>query len=517
MTFTPSRMSEAEAHQELLLLDSRVLGTSVEYFLDRFRRRDIVHLDVLTQFSQLLTETRVCAGRVVQLGRILTNEILEFIEREPEVPSGPQLNVALQTLIEFVPYLAPLLATAATEASHQGYGDALASTTFMDDLNRKGRIFFRRFADVLNLNRDFLVGQTSVNLDVVTFEEPSMFELDTSENPFDLDDVNSVSPATQTVVKFLVKIALCKGKLSDEDKQFIGQVLTQVGESITQPQLEQLAADSMREPLEAILKPVENQAQLFKERLLLAGMLVTATDGRVEKIEKKVLAQALPALNISQTRYSEIAKDALTLIRSGRLADAKAAVTGPPAGGTAMPSAPSPSPKPGHVPAIAEATVKRPLGPDQPFPTPAQTEKLVAPQRSVQSGRTIPSKPSPASPAPRTKSDSAAPESTVDKQTTAVVWRCPACHMPQFKEYDECPQCGVIVSKFNQRHARETGIPNEPEYIDIPPDPVDEKIPAPKAQATPEPRAASIPVCSSCGEALIPGAKFCTSCGCRVA
>ncbi len=29
-----------------------------------------------------------------------------------------------------------------------------------------------------------------------------------------------------------------------------------------------------------------------------------------------------------------------------------------------------------------------------------------------------------------------------------IMRRCPACGMPQFKEFDECPQCGVIVSKF---------------------------------------------------------------------
>jgi uncharacterized membrane protein YebE (DUF533 family) len=512
--FTPSRMSEAEALEELLLLDSRVLGTSNEYYLDRFRRRDIVHSDVLAQFSKLLTETRVCAGRVIQLGRILTNEILDFIEREPDLPSGPQLSVSLQVLIEFVPFLAPHLATIITEVGHQGYTDTLAATAFMDDLSRKGRIFFRRFADILNLNRDFLVGQAGASLDVVTFEEPAMFELDTADNPFDLDDMNAISPATQTVVKFLVKIALCKGTLSDEDKQFIGQVLSQVGESITQPQFEQLAADSLREPMGTILKPVENQAQLFKERMLLAGMLLTATDGRVEKIEKKALAQALPALNISQTRYAEIAKDALTLIRSGRL-NAKGAIPGAPTGRMAIPSAASPALNQGEVPAIAEATTPRPIGSDRPAPPPTlQQEISTAPKRSSYPTQApIPDR----SPITEPKNHSADRESSVGTQTTAVVWRCPACHMPQFKKYDECPQCGVIVSKFNQRHPRDAGIPSEPEYIDIPPDPVDERIPDPATPKTPEPRAASAPACRSCGEALIPGAKFCTSCGCRVA
>jgi outer membrane protein assembly factor BamB len=32
------------------------------------------------------------------------------------------------------------------------------------------------------------------------------------------------------------------------------------------------------------------------------------------------------------------------------------------------------------------------------------------------------------------------------------VHRCPACNMPQLFEFDECPQCGVIVSKFKKKY-----------------------------------------------------------------
>ncbi len=35
-------------------------------------------------------------------------------------------------------------------------------------------------------------------------------------------------------------------------------------------------------------------------------------------------------------------------------------------------------------------------------------------------------------------------------------WKCPACGLPQFKPFDECPQCGVIVAKFRV-HQRAAG------------------------------------------------------------
>lgn len=40
--------------------------------------------------------------------------------------------------------------------------------------------------------------------------------------------------------------------------------------------------------------------------------------------------------------------------------------------------------------------------------------------------------------------------------TTPVAWKCPACGAAQTREYAECPQCGVIIAKFQSRHS-ETG------------------------------------------------------------
>ena len=33
------------------------------------------------------------------------------------------------------------------------------------------------------------------------------------------------------------------------------------------------------------------------------------------------------------------------------------------------------------------------------------------------------------------------------ERKVAVVWRCPACGMPQDRAYEECPHCGVVVAK----------------------------------------------------------------------
>jgi|SRR5271157_1221986 len=34
------------------------------------------------------------------------------------------------------------------------------------------------------------------------------------------------------------------------------------------------------------------------------------------------------------------------------------------------------------------------------------------------------------------------------ERTMNVVWKCPACGKPQTREFEECPECGVIAEKF---------------------------------------------------------------------
>ena len=40
----------------------------------------------------------------------------------------------------------------------------------------------------------------------------------------------------------------------------------------------------------------------------------------------------------------------------------------------------------------------------------------------------------------------------MSEEPTIKVFKCPACNMPQPKPFDECPQCGVIVSKYEKAH-----------------------------------------------------------------
>ncbi len=77
----------------------------------------------------------------------------------------------------------------------------------------------------------------------------------------------------------------------------------------------------------------------------------------------------------------------------------------------------------------------------------------------------------------------------VQKTVDLVIFRCPACGMPQFSEFDECPQCGVIVSKFKRGKAEPSSAPEKaPEQ----PSTIPEKAEAPVGRERPASRTVTI-------------------------
>lgn len=106
-------------------------------------------------------------------------------------------------------------------------------------------------------------------------------------------------------------------------------------------------------------------------------------------------------------------------------------------------------------------------------------------------------------------------------QKKGADWHCPACHMPQAHEFEECPQCGIIVAKFKEK------LPHEPEppaivnsqeegFIEVPP-PEPETKASPSESPPPVPKVPDPnPKCPGCSFVLPLDAKFCPSCGTKV-
>ncbi|MCL4552510.1 MAG: M50 family metallopeptidase, partial [Candidatus Marsarchaeota archaeon] len=59
-----------------------------------------------------------------------------------------------------------------------------------------------------------------------------------------------------------------------------------------------------------------------------------------------------------------------------------------------------------------------------------------------------------------------------------VAWKCPACGAAQTREYAECPQCGVIVAKFQSRQSGTGDAERQPETFLSQPTPLPSDAPS---------------------------------------
>jgi hypothetical protein len=498
-------MSTPEAHLELTLMSSRVAGLFEEAFFDRFRRRRLTDSDVLTAIGALIRETRVCGGTSVAFGKVIVSEILEFLERDPEFPSGLQLECSLKSLSRMVPSLAPKLAQISIVVESKSFGKLYQTTRFADDLQRRADIFFNPLADILNLTRDMLLGDDSCKLP--GFDEPTPFDLDLSENPFDLEDATEINPVHSGIVKFLMRLSLAEGDLHDAEQRFISSAMDKLGETLSQSQIDRLISDASTESMEQILSAFKHQSGVFKEKLLMAGMLLSASDGQVKSLEKKLLVQAATWLGISRSRYSEIGADAIRLIKQGSPALGESlAESGSHAGNLLRSSLSAPVPARNEQMLQISDTQERPISETAPI---TGSLAIAADSNPV---KTLPEsdRPTPRSRPPITKT---APPF---KPTPPKMWWCPACNLPQFFQFDECPQCGIIVSKYRGGASRQVNaLSLSDEIIEIPP----AAVPSNEEDAresVPESCDSGPGRCTACNHPLLQTAKFCPMCGTKV-
>jgi hypothetical protein len=507
--------STPTAHLELILMDSRVAAMPDEHFLDRFRRRDLLQVEVLSRIALLLQETRVCGGKSIHLGKVIIEEWLQFIERTPELASGLQLMAAVQVLSESVPFVAHLLVPLRAEVESQGYGEAFRGSGFVTHLYRQAGIYFKRLADILNLTQGMLA-EASEGALADNFETPDLFALDYSENPFDLDDLSNMSPTTRAAAKFLVVLALSESGFCEAEQAFLKRMMGDAGESLSPSQFQRLVSEPSQEPLDKILSPVEHQSAVWKEKLLMSGMLMVAADGKAQIIEKKLLAQACRCLEISSDRYKQIAQDAISMMKSYRMIAAQAAGReAVSAKGQAELLPPVSSWE--HTRAQTNVSVGQtgedrflciPASPDEPV----VMESIETPQQQSSAPPAPPIEPEPEPEQPVCRS---APSSSSPPRQQQL-WVCPACSMPQFQEFAECPQCGIIVEKYLEKRGGSSRYPETRSHVTFSPD--EQSLPRPlPAEAVPaEPEPNSSRFCTHCGEALQASDKFCCSCGNRV-
>jgi hypothetical protein len=114
-------------------------------------------VELLTRLEALWAETRVIAGEIVAIGRIVISEIIAFFKSNPRLTVGIALGAAVGLLIGAIPFIGPLLAPIAMVLGPI-YGAGIGATAQRGSASASplagamalARNFFELFVAILN-------------------------------------------------------------------------------------------------------------------------------------------------------------------------------------------------------------------------------------------------------------------------------------------------------------------------------------------------------------------------------
>lgn len=73
--------------------------------------------EVVTRLKELWEKTKVVAGEIIAVGKIIVQKILEFLKSNPKLTIGLAIGAAVSVLIAGIPLIGPLLEPVATVVS----------------------------------------------------------------------------------------------------------------------------------------------------------------------------------------------------------------------------------------------------------------------------------------------------------------------------------------------------------------------------------------------------------------
>ncbi len=153
-------ITSTEAKLELMILNSQTNQ------LDWVDMATLLHsrgapLELVTRTEDLWEKTKIIAGKVVNIGRVIIMKIWEFIKANPHMIIGAILGAAFGALVGMIPFIGPLLAPIAmTIGMLNGHRlDKIAEGqrvqySIIEDLITVAKRFFRLIADIFLALRD---------------------------------------------------------------------------------------------------------------------------------------------------------------------------------------------------------------------------------------------------------------------------------------------------------------------------------------------------------------------------
>jgi hypothetical protein len=98
---------------ELTLMNGEVADSSFDTVVVEAIDRGLPP-EIITRLKELWDKTKVIAGEIVSVGKIIVQKILEFLKSNPQLTIGLAIGAAVSVLIAGIPIIGPLLAPLST-------------------------------------------------------------------------------------------------------------------------------------------------------------------------------------------------------------------------------------------------------------------------------------------------------------------------------------------------------------------------------------------------------------------
>ena len=157
-------LTTADATFELFDLNSDVHNLEWVDIVTLLNNRG-AKLELVTRMQELWEKTKIIAGEVVNIGRILVLKIWEFIKANPNLFLGVAIGAAIGALVGLIPFigqiLAPIaIAIGATVGALAGHrldkieGGETVTGSIFEDIITLAKRFFKLLADIFMALKD---------------------------------------------------------------------------------------------------------------------------------------------------------------------------------------------------------------------------------------------------------------------------------------------------------------------------------------------------------------------------
>lgn len=165
------------AQLKLGILNAQATQMNKLDMITRFTNKGLPQ-EIVTRLEWLWDQTKVVAGEVVQIGKILLMKIWEWVERNPNMVIGMAMGAALGALTSLIPFIGPFISPLAIAL---GVAVGTIGGSFVDTIGRGGLVpstappvivaqglinaaieFFRLFASIILGLKEYFEGRSKV-------------------------------------------------------------------------------------------------------------------------------------------------------------------------------------------------------------------------------------------------------------------------------------------------------------------------------------------------------------------